>query len=510
MHPTTTKRTFLSTVGSGLLAGGLLTQTTGTARAQSAADGGSWPQYGYDAGNTAYSPTGQVPDAGVTESIRLQTGSSTNSQPVVHEGAMFVGDGRLLAKYDLSNGQLLWRKATEGRVSTAAVAGDRVLVGSDGGTLYAFGRNRGDLLWKYSPGGAVSSPAIDGDIAFIASSQKSVYSIELESGSVRRETEISQEAGDGLAASKGIAVFRMGKGDLHAIRVGTYRELWHRDMYAEVDASPIIADETVYAGDNQGRVRAHDLYTGEKEWIFDAQGDVQTAPAFANGTVFVGSSRKKLFAIDASDGSQKWVLDLDGWVHTQPIVTDDTVIATTSPGTVYAVDSSAGSVRWTYELNGIGDAPPTVVDGTLYLWDGQAIIGLSSPETPTPTSEPASTPATTPTETPTVLRTPTQSPTATATASETPTSTTVATATSEPTPAITREPSPTAPASTPSPDSEVGGVSTSGLLGGGGLLAGSALAWLWLRGRAGEDGASAAEDSDDSGSWTADHDQGPR
>jgi hypothetical protein len=55
--------------------------------------------------------------------------------------------------------------------------------------------------------------------------------------------------------------------------------------------------------------------------------------------------------------------------------------------------------------------------------------------------------------------------------------------------------------------SSPGGVSTSGLLGGGGLLTGSALAWLWLRGRGGADGASAAEDSDDSGSWTANHGQ---
>ena len=76
-------------------------------------------------------------------------------------------------------GTLVWKFKTKGRVlSSPAVSGDRVYVGSSDGRLYAIDRASGAERWQFASKGPIaSSPAVHGDLVYISSVDGMVYAV---------------------------------------------------------------------------------------------------------------------------------------------------------------------------------------------------------------------------------------------------------------------------------------------------------------------------------------------
>ena len=76
-----------------------------------------------------------------------------------------------------------------------------------------------------------------------------------------------------VAVSKDIVVVPYSSGELYAMRVENGRIAWSYSLFfqgrlvadtplSDIDASPVIINNTVYAGSNSGRLVAIDLRTG--------------------------------------------------------------------------------------------------------------------------------------------------------------------------------------------------------------------------------------------------------
>lgn len=114
------------------------------------------------------------------------------------------------------------------------------------------------------------------------------------------------------------------------------------------DAGPIIAEQTVYANDQDGRVVALDLKTGEEKWRVElsAAGFV-AAPAFQDGTLFVCDDAIR--ALNASDGSERWHFATGNQISASPNFFDDSVIVTSEDGILYRIKKESGELVWKYE-----------------------------------------------------------------------------------------------------------------------------------------------------------------
>ena len=128
--------------------------------------------------------TGVFPSDGPTTLSELvwkfKTGIAIVSSPAVAGGVVYIGsgDGRLYA-IDAETGQEKWHFKTEGIVgSSPAVAGSMVYVGSEDGRLYALDARTGQEKWSFKTGSPVlSSPAVAGGVVYFGDIEGYVYAV---------------------------------------------------------------------------------------------------------------------------------------------------------------------------------------------------------------------------------------------------------------------------------------------------------------------------------------------
>ena len=104
------------------------------------------------------------------------------SDGIVYIGASYTN--RIIA-LDAYTGKELWEYATEYKViSSPAVGGSLVFIGSTDANVYAFDTKTGTLVWKYNTAGGISgsSATVSGGTVYIGAEDKKMYAFEKSSG----------------------------------------------------------------------------------------------------------------------------------------------------------------------------------------------------------------------------------------------------------------------------------------------------------------------------------------
>ena len=229
-------------------------------------------------------------------------------------------------------GQLVWRAASvgdwilHGQWSSPAVAeiggvlqvvigqGDGWVRGfdaADGSTLWEFDTNPIDAEWPRTRNNVIATPVIWNDTVFIANGQEPesgegpgrLHAIDAtrrgdisESGLVWRTEDIRRSLST-VAIDAGLLYVADFSGYLHCLDAATGAELWVYDTFSAVWGSPLVVDDKVYLGDEDGDVVV--LRAGrELEKLAEPNigSAIYGAPIAANGVLFVNSV-SELFAL---------------------------------------------------------------------------------------------------------------------------------------------------------------------------------------------------------------------
>ncbi|ADP09721.1 outer membrane protein assembly complex subunit YfgL [Erwinia sp. Ejp617] len=132
------------------------------------------------------------------------------------------------------------------------------------------------------------------------------------------------------------------------------------DFYSNLH--PAWADNTVYAADRHGTVKALNSGDGEEQWKVDLSERTgffsSNIPALLSGgltvdsgRVYLGSERAQVFALNTSDGSIAWQTKAAGEVLSRPVVSDGLVLVHTSNGVLQGLDQLSGNVKWSVNLD---------------------------------------------------------------------------------------------------------------------------------------------------------------
>jgi outer membrane protein assembly factor BamB len=175
----------------------------------------------------------------------------------------------------------------------------------------------------------------------------------------------------------GAGDFARNTGGIYAIdaQSGVVRWMFRTDH--AVAASPVIANEVVYAGCADGNLYAIDLRTGKEKWrsplggpvyesgpvvsdglVYVQSGGAASTPAVADGVVYVGGGARPnaaqlpgeavLHAIDKHTGKERWQ-------------------ANTNSAGLYAIDAATGQELWRYQTIGpVVRNAPAFADGVVY------------------------------------------------------------------------------------------------------------------------------------------------
>jgi eukaryotic-like serine/threonine-protein kinase len=328
------------------------------------------------------------------------------------DAAMFRGDLAHTGVYNAVGvpkfSQIKWKFHTDGQViSSPAVAGGMIFVGSTDGNLYAVDLESGAQKWKLFTGVRVtSSPAVENGVVYFGSYSGRFYAVDAVTGKLKWKFQTEGEKrfeGKHLHGSQpaaelmpdpydtylsspalwgGAVYFGSGDGNVYALDAASGTLKWKFHTGDVVHASPAIADGTLFIGSWDSYFYSLDAASGKQKWRFKTGEDhdiynqvgIQSSAAVMDGVVYFGCRDSNLYALDVRTGEKKWAFNNKGsWVITSPAVQDGKVyFATSDSATIYAVDAKAGTAIFSVKFK---DWPffssPAIAGGMLYIGSHQ-------------------------------------------------------------------------------------------------------------------------------------------
>jgi len=340
--------------------------TLGVANAPDNSDqsGDEWPMF-----HGALNHTGMVmtsPVNGTSTLWSYTTGGEVLSSPAIAGGRVYVGSSdKNVICLNATTGGYLWNYPTGRWVSsTPAVAGGRVYVGSGDHQVYCFDATDGTKYWNYTTGDSVdSSPAVWGGFVYVGSLDMKIYCLNATTGL----SNWTYDTGSIIPCSPSVVNGRVYVGTfdtgLFCLNTTTGGVIWSNTTIRSGGyASPTVANGRLYCGAVSGEIYCLNATDGASLWNFTTGGSVSSTLAMFDGRVFTGND--KLYCLNATTGASIWNCNVA--VSNSPAVANGCVYMGVSEW-VYAVNISTGEVVWQYRPGMQGITSIAIANGRLFV-----------------------------------------------------------------------------------------------------------------------------------------------
>ena len=260
---------------------------------------------------------------------------------------------------------------------------NKVFIGSENGDIFALDADSGELSWQGKmKGEIIVSPAIDAGIlvvnsasgvmtAFNASSGEELWSIEQEVPplSLRGISAPAIAAGGVVvgSASGEIGVYILEKGQPGWVaEIGESTGTTELERVIDVDSTPLIFGDKIYAISSLGNLAAIDLRSGRILW--KRQYSSYRQLSISGNSLFLTNLKGHVFAIDRINGLERWSnLTLTNRSVTGPAVVGQYVVVGDFEGYLHWLDQDTGEVVARLHVDGSGiHTTPTVAQDVLY------------------------------------------------------------------------------------------------------------------------------------------------
>ena len=408
-----------------------------------------WPMWGGTAERNMASAMKGLPEswdakAGTNIKWKAPIGSTSNGNPVVADGKIFLGtnngnprnplitgDKGVLMCFRESDGQFLWQAVTdkleaggdadwpeEGVCSSPAVEGTRLYYVSNRGELVCLdteglsdGENDGpfqdeahkgptdaDIVWKLDMRTELgvsqlfmsnSSPVVWEDLVFVGTSN---------GRDVNDEAVPAPKAPSFLAVNKNTGKVVWQDGSPGA---GILHGQWSSPALGLVNG----VQQVVFAG-GDGWLYGFAARTGEQLWRFDlnpkdavwpkTRNYGVATPVFSGGRVFMSVGQDpdhpngvgRMYSVnpelrgDITETGRVWQYDQVRRSISTAAIADGLVYVADLRGSLHCLDAGTGSPRWTFDMMAPVWGSPLVADGKVYLGDqdGDVAVLKASPE----------------------------------------------------------------------------------------------------------------------------------
>ncbi len=318
-----------------------------------------------------------------------------NSSAAIAGNRVYVGsDNYFLYCFDADTGQVLWKfEAMYELFSSPAVADGRVYFGEglhyvDDALFYCVDAVTGELIWQFqTTSHTESSPTVvDGKVIFGAG-EDGVYCLDAVSGEVIWQFP-GVHADSAPLVMDGRVYFGSGYGDegLYCLDFETGQKLWKIPLEVPAWGAPSSVEGRVILGvgngnfdisdplDPQGGVICVDALSGEKQWYFEAQDAVLTSVALGAGRAYFGSRDGLFYCVDASSGQEIWRFDAEAPILSSPALTDDRVYFGSNRGRLYTLDTEGKSI-WEFDASKSAFNTDARILASPAISDGRLYVG---------------------------------------------------------------------------------------------------------------------------------------
>ena len=98
---------------------------------------------------------------------------------------------------------------------------------------------------------------------------------------------------------------------------------------------PVVMDDTIYFGSNDGNFYALDIESGYMRWVFRTDGPINSVPAADEENVYFGSNDGYFYCVSRKDGKEVWSFDTGRKVQSSTVIYRDYVVFTSDIGATY-------------------------------------------------------------------------------------------------------------------------------------------------------------------------------
>jgi outer membrane protein assembly factor BamB len=266
-------------------------------------------------------------------------------QPVVAADRIVAADAYgAVAAFDRFSGKTIWQQKI----------GDAERIAS--------GLNR--LLDRSDSAFVSGGVGVGEGLVLVGTTGGEVVALALSDGIEQWRAFVGSEIGASPVAAQGRVFAQTIDGALIALDATTGEQLWSYSSQVPLltlrgTSTPVTARDVVYTGFSSGKVVALRASNGEPIWeqrIMLPEGrselerivDVDAAPLLANNSIFAQAYQGRMMRLSARDGRPRWELEVSSFLNLAEGLGQ--VYAVEEKDTLTAVDQDRGEVIWQHDL----------------------------------------------------------------------------------------------------------------------------------------------------------------
>jgi len=265
-----------------------------------------------------------------------------------------------------------------------------VYVASHDGKVEALAADTGKLLWKAKTKLPLSAgPAMAEGIVVVGASNGILVVLDAATGQEKWRTPVSGEVLAKPLVAQGLIVVRTVNNRLQALNISDAKVRWTVEeavpkLTLRGTATPVLADNLVITGFDDGKVVAADLQTGDTLWSvvvdtpvghteLEKLADVDAAAVAMGHDVYVVGYHGRVAMLDQTNGQIWWAQDASSY---RGLTLDQSALYVSgADGTVTAIKRSNGAQMWEQKaLHQRGLTAPAVVGDALVVGDSDGYI----------------------------------------------------------------------------------------------------------------------------------------
>ena len=208
-----------------------------------------------------------------------------------------------------------------------------------------------------------------GENIYVPSSNKKIHIVSAELGNLNNSIDVELDIFSGVVADDNLIYFGSKQDTVTAVESSSKNVLWQRVMSSEVMSISRVENELIYVTTNDSKVTAIDTNTGKFIWInsqipaaLSIRGS--SAPIIEDDKVYIGFEDGRIVSYNSRNGDIIWqvqlpstrietVIDRLNDIDGSMILDNGVLYAISYQGSIAAIDSFNGQLLWTQEASSI-------------------------------------------------------------------------------------------------------------------------------------------------------------
>jgi len=309
-----------------------------------------WPMYKYNPERTGSADIynfDTINQLWVHDFEAFEEGGGSRVSLAISSGAVLIPTRHYISCIDSDKGILLWRRYIGENFSSPVIYQGRVIISSSR-IVYAFNLSDGVTIWvknmekdeNINPGVSVPA-AYDGNIYY------------------------------------GFRARDDSEGYLFCIDAGDGSTKWQYTVSGPVRTSPVVKDDRVYFGSDNGDFYCLDAHDGSYIWQYRTGDVIRSSPAIHDEQVFFGCNNKYVYSLDINTGSLMWRSQTEDINNATPTAARGKVIISSNDRYLHCFDDRNGRFIWKYNVGDLSYTSPTVCGNKVLLGLEDEIICLN-------------------------------------------------------------------------------------------------------------------------------------